>query len=108
MDEVEKSEFEELKENTKKNIEEGKSSSSSSYSKSKKEKKKLIFEIDNNIQINFINNNNSVINKNVYSKLKNEKKYLEKKIFKIKIILEDIKYELEITKRDGIILSLKE
>ena len=79
MDEVEESEYEELKENTKKNIEEGKSSSSSSYSKSEKEKKKLIFEIDNNIQINFINNNNSVINKNVYSKLKNEKKIFRKK-----------------------------
>ena len=53
---------------------------------------------------------NSVINKNVYNKLKNEKENLKKKIFKIKIILEDIKlrYELEITKRDGIILSLKE
>ena len=36
------------------------------------------------------------------------KKKFRKKIFKIKIILEDIKYELEITKRDGIILSLKE
>ena len=44
---------------------------------------------------------NSVINKNVYNKLKNEKENLKKKIFKIKIILEDIKlrYELEITKK---------
>ena len=120
MDEVEESEDEELKENTKKNIEEGKkklneslssSSSSSSSSESEKEKKKIInFKIENNIQLNFINDNNSVINKDVYNKLKNEKENLEKKIFKIKSILEDIKvrYELEITKRDGIILSLKE
>ena len=111
MDEVEESEDEELKEKTKKNIEEGKSSSSSSSSESEKEKKKKInFKIENNIQLNFINDNNSVINKDVYNKLKNEKENLEKKIFKIKSILEDIKvrYELEITKRDGIILSLKE
>ena len=119
MEEIEESEDEELKENTKKNIEEGKkklnesisssSSSSSSSSQSEKEKK-INFEIENIIQINYINNNNSVINKEVYIKLKNEKDNLEKKIYKVKNILEEIKirYELEISKRDGIILSLKE
>ena len=52
----------------------------------------------------------NLINKEVYNKLKIEKENLEKKITQIKNITEELKirFDLEISKRDGRIASLKE
>ena len=145
MDEIEESdEDEEIKQNTKKNIEQGKqnlndslsSNSSSSSSKSnnssnsnssnseseeKKKKKKSQKKINlnkkekyiiesNNISFNYLMGSDNTINKDAYIKLKNEKENLESKLNKIKIIMEElkVKFDLEISKRDGKILTLKE
>ena len=117
IEEIEESEDEEIKENTKKNIEQGKKnleeneSVSSDYENEKENLKKDEYKIDNIVQFSFLNEKSiNLINKEVYNKLKIEKENLEKKITQIKNITEELKirFDLEISKRDGRIASLKE
>jgi hypothetical protein len=117
IEEIEESDDEEIKENTKKNIEEGKKNleesenKSSNYENEKENEKKDQYIIDNIIQLSFFNvKSQNLINKEVYNKLKVEKENLEKKISQLKNIMEELKirFDLEISKRDGRITSLKE
>ena len=91
IEEIEESDDEEIKENTKKNIEEGKKNleesenKSSNYENEKENEKKDQYIIDNIIQLSFFNvKSKNLINKEVYNKLKVEKENLEKKNKSIK------------------------
>ena len=113
IEEIDEYDEEEIKENTKKNIEQGKKilEESESQSSNYENENKKEYIIENIIQLTFDNQkNNNLINKDVYNKLKLEKENLEKKITQIKNIMEELKlrFDLEISKRDGRITSLKE